>query len=614
MAFGGILGSVKGLMSGNIFGLGGGGAKNYPTNGLIDVHSVTNFKAKYAQEWKKNAGYAFQVVRVDSDGYSFNEDGWQEFRLQIPPQELSQDEIFAIEVTPTLRGVLVEHHGQILKDIAISGTTGISPNRAEGGASNDGRPVLQVGHSGYEEFHELRSFFRVYVESKRVDDRKSTDGELRMIFKNFKDDEYLYVEPIKFGMKRSAKRPFLYDYAIQMKGIGVANQNAFKRDNSFMAVLEDLDGKLDSALGYLDEGQRLVRAGYAIINRFQRDLNGVLLAPTLAVRQAIANLRGGKAQTLTQLGVTRKAIDDLRHILNDTRANFNDGLGRATAEYNRQTGRTATLKGNPNRVTTYEEHSVLNGLNKIDKGLLLVAGLQNKVFEKSVAQVNADIISSYSGGQVDIKTPTSTSQHDIEHGDDVQSIATKLLGSPDKFKDIVALNNLKAPYISETGGPGVLKYGDKILIPRSSGTGSSGVIKNKEYNVTVGLTEAEKSTGVDIRLTDEGDLAVSNTKDLDLISGMDSLSQAVSLKFAYEKGSLKRHKQIGTSLLIGRKVGRNLEEIRNEIVGSFSADNRVDSIPYIDLIQEGNTTTINMMLKLKGSDQPLPLPLVIKNT
>lgn len=611
MAFGSILGSVKGIMSGNIFGFGSD-AKAYPTDGIIDVNAVTNYKSEYAQEWKKNAGYAFQVVRTDPDGYSFNEPGWSEFRLQLNPQELSQDEIFAIEVTPTLRGVLVEHHGQILKDIMISGTTGISPNRAEGGASNDGRPVLQVGRSGYEEFHELRSYFRMYVETKRATERSENSGELRLIFKNFKDGEYLYVEPMKFGMKRSAKRPHLYDYQIQMKGIGVANNTNFG-DTSFMGMLESLDESLDNALGYLDEAQRLIKGGFAIINRFQRDINAILLAPTLAVRQAIAAVRGGKAMTLTQMGVTRRAIDDLRNITREVKANFNDGIGRATAEYNRQVGRTSTLQGNPNRVTTYEEHSVLNGLNKLDNGLLLVAGLQDKVFEKNVAQANADVVASYSEGKINIPTPAAVKQVDIQDGDDVQTIATRLLGSPDRFKEIVVLNNLKAPYISATGGPGVLKFGDKILIPKQSGTGSSGVIKNKEYNISADLIESEKNMGVDIRLTPEGDLAVSNTKDLDLIAGMENMSQAVSLKFAYEKGSLKRHKQIGTSLEIGRKVGNNLEEIRDEIVSSFGADNRVQNIPFITLRQEGNTTFINMLLKLKGADQPVPLPLVIKN-
>jgi len=142
----------------------------------IPVTKITNVPDFQSGGWRSSPGYAFQVYRVPLGSNTTkavpsneNDKGkWQEFRLQINPQELTQDEIFAIEVTPTFRGVVVEHHGQILKDITISGTTGKSPRAREGGVvPATGRPVLASGHSGYEEFHELRSYIRAYVEAKR---------------------------------------------------------------------------------------------------------------------------------------------------------------------------------------------------------------------------------------------------------------------------------------------------------------------------------------------------------------------------------------------------------------------------------------------------------------
>ena len=64
-----------------------------------------------------------EAFRVDDKGKVKNADGadgFKAFRLQINPQELTQDEIFAIQVTPTFRGVLVEHQGVTLKDINIT--------------------------------------------------------------------------------------------------------------------------------------------------------------------------------------------------------------------------------------------------------------------------------------------------------------------------------------------------------------------------------------------------------------------------------------------------------------------------------------------------------------
>ena len=105
-------------------------SKNYPS----EWEKVTNQPNYTDGTWKTSKGYSFSVVKVQGNKIlATNKDwGWRPFDLQINPQELSQDEIFAIQVTPTLRGVLVEHQGSTLKDITISGTTGLSPMRREG--------------------------------------------------------------------------------------------------------------------------------------------------------------------------------------------------------------------------------------------------------------------------------------------------------------------------------------------------------------------------------------------------------------------------------------------------------------------------------------------------
>jgi len=596
MGFGSMLSGIKDVIDGNLpFGIGAKNNQRFPMN-----EKYTN-AAGTGTEWKDSLGYSFEVRKV-INGFSSPAEKWKEFRLQINPQELTQDEIFAIEVTPTLRGVLVEHHGSTIKDITISGTTGISPNRKEAGTNKNGSPIFATGTSGYKEFHDLRSYFRIYVESKRTD----TDGSLRLIFRNYRDNEFLYVEPIKFTMKRSAKRPMLYDYVIVLKAIGVADKVMGPTD--WKSKLFDAANNIDSALDYMDEGVRTINGAFGIINRFQRDLNATLMAPVQALSAALQAIRGGSEMTLTQLGITRKAVDDLGRIGRDIQIKFAEGIGRNTSSYNAASGRTSTLVGNPNRQTTYAELSIINALSNIQKGLLLVAGLNDSLFEANIFQQNADVISTY-GDSIILREPSAVASVDILATDDLQTIASREFGDPDKFRDIAILNNLKAPYISATPGPGVLSPGSKILIPKYSGSGNTGVIKNKEYNITKGLEEAEKGLGVDIRITEDGDLAISNTKDLDLLAGMNNMGQACALKMGYKTGSLKRHPGIGTDLQIGRKAASSINVIRDQIVSSFTSDNRVESIPFIQLQQEGGTIEINMLLKLKGADQPIPIPL-----
>jgi len=615
MAFGNILNDVKGVLA-TVNSLFGGSSSPYPDqiNG-VGIDQISNQPAYNDKNWKASRGYAFSVVEVDPKSNAIigindgNTDAlnWDEFRLQINPQELSQDEVFAIEVTPTLRGVLVEHQGVLIKDISISGTTGVSPMRRDGGAFSDtGNPIFQVGHSGYKEFHELRTYFRAYAEAKRTEDR--SESELRMVFKNFKDNEYLFVEPQKFTMKRSADKPFHYDYSISLKGIGVASGikppqlDFFEKIN---AVLEDIQDYLDAAV-------KIIRASSGILLRFQRDINSTLLGPLLALRQAIAAIKGGRALYLTQLGITRKIIDDLLSKTNDIRNNFSDGIGRSMSLYNEYSGRTPTIVGSPGRISTYQEIQIINALNKVEKALLLTASQQSKLFEQSIFDRNRTVVDQFNG-KFALKNPSSVRQVTIKGSDDIHTIASRELRNPDRFRDLVILNNLKPPYISTTPGEGVLSPGDPILIPQNTPSqGSTGTQKNKQYNITTGMTEAQKNLGVDLRLNEDGDLVISNTKDLDLVAGMDNMSQTLSLRLSLEKGSLKRHTFVGTSLVTGRKVSaQGLSDLRQQIVTSLTTDSRVLSIPFIELIQDGGTTKINMVIALRNVEQPVPLSLAI---
>ena len=604
-------GAVESLT--NIFG-GGNNGKMYPSNlGGLDTKAITNVIDNYANaDWRSSRGYSFKVVRVSRNGsseVSKDAEGWKEFRLQINPQELTQDEIFAIEVTPTLRGVLVEHHGTILKDISMSGTTGVSPMRREGGATlAAGLPILQSGHSGFQEFHELRSYIRAYVEAKRIDG--ATNGELRMIFKNYKDQEYLYIEPQKFTMKRSSARPFLYDYNFSFKGVGVAD----KPEAAVKGWLDKLDDALETADEYLQLAEGIINGSIGLIRRVESDIFNKILNPIRTLNRAINAVRGGQALLFGEFGVTRRFCEDLKRELERVEANWADAIGKSSPDYDKASGRTPTTVASSGRRPTNTELEVANAWAKAKKATILVLGQSEQLFQKNTFEVNQDVAAQFGDGTlIQLDEPSSVKEINILDTDDLQSIAARELGEVDKFRDIILLNNLKPPYIDPAGGPGVLKPGDKILLPSFNPSTTTDVIKSKEFQITKNMREAEKNLGVDIRLTKDGDLAQSNTGDFDLLGGMDNMSQAVSLRLAYEKGSLKRHLTIGTNLQTGRKVRSNsLNEMRDDVIASFLQDTRVESVPFVEIIQEGNTTFMNILLKLKESNQPIPIPIQIQ--
>jgi hypothetical protein len=609
--FGKTLKDLKGVASTVSELLGEAPTKRYPPSiGETARELITNQPKYDSGDWKSSRGYIFTVVEVNKVDNSISESpakskGWQEFRLQINPQEISQDEVFAIQVTPTFRGVVVEHQGVTIKDISISGTTGLSPNRAEGGAMpKSGNPVFQVGTSGFEEFHELRSYFRMYVESKRQEP-KNSPTELRLMFSNLKDNEYLFVEPQKFSMKRSAAKSTLYDYAISMKAVGVATPNK----NASFKWYESVDNWLEKAQGYFDLAYQVLNASSGIISRFQRNFSSTVLGPLQSLNRAILAIRGGAAMNFGEFGITRRYFKDFADELAKVHANFADVMGKKSEEYNQAVGRTSTLSAPLGRSPTYNELQISNALQAAVKGTVLVTSLV-ELFEPDIFQTNATVLESFPNSG--ISAPNSISTSSIQGGDNIQTIALRELGDIDKFKDIIILNNLKPPYISATGGPGVLKPGDKILIPKTNASGSSSVARNVQYNITKTMQQAERDLGVDIRLTDDGDLAIASNKDLDLVAGVENLVQAIAIKLFLEKLSLKRHPQVGTNLQLGTKLRANsLTALRKEITDSLGSDNRVESIPFVELRQEGGTIYVNMLIKIKEIEQPIPLPLTL---
>src|SRR5690606_2449275 len=131
--------------------------------------------------------------------------------LPINPQEITQTENFAVKIKPTLGGTTVNHSGNRYKDLIISGTTGVHPYRGMTGVNRKtGRAIFQPDslkyRSGYEVFLHFRNWIKAYHQRKA-----SSPNQFRMIFKNFKDWEFLIVEPVKFTMKRDSSKPLLYN-------------------------------------------------------------------------------------------------------------------------------------------------------------------------------------------------------------------------------------------------------------------------------------------------------------------------------------------------------------------------------------------------------------------
>ena len=147
---------------------------------------------------------------------------WDEFVLPINPQEITQVEDFAVSLKPTQGGTVVNHSGNKYKTLTISGTTGVMPGRNYFGVLKPtgqviGTQDIPENQSGYEVFLHFRNWIKSYHEAKAAPGNET----LRMLWRNYKDWEFLFVEPIKFTMKRDAQKPLLYNYTISFRVTGI---------------------------------------------------------------------------------------------------------------------------------------------------------------------------------------------------------------------------------------------------------------------------------------------------------------------------------------------------------------------------------------------------------
>lgn len=135
------------------------------------------------------------------------------------------------------------------------------------------------------------------------------------------------------------------------------------------------------------------------------------------------------------------------------------------------------------------------------------------------------------------------------------------------------------------------------------------VIQNKQYAITKGLSQTEKDMGVDLEINTDGDLKMSNLKDLKLVAGVNNAAQALRLKIEVEKGSLPYHPAIGTQLQVGQKT-KDAFTIKTTLLSSILLDPRFKAA-RVNVTIQGGIYILDIFVTLKNTDNEIPLQLAM---
>lgn len=241
------------------------------------------------QNWMQlSFPYTFSVIDIvnqDNKALDFGD-----FALPLAPQNINQSEEPALNIRPTQGGTSVSHGGNRYKSLTLQGTTGIAPFRGDGGVNKKtGEAIFQPKElkykSGYEVFLHMRNWLRTYYEAKKKLGKDARN--YRLVFKNYKDGEFLIVELMRFEMDRQAARPFLYDYKIEFK---VLSHFRFETPNA--NFLENLDQNIQDAFDKIDQARGVFLRTQGILRQVESTYENAVVNPLRKITLAVKALKG----------------------------------------------------------------------------------------------------------------------------------------------------------------------------------------------------------------------------------------------------------------------------------------------------------------------------------
>lgn len=154
------------------------------------------------------------------------------------------------------------------------------------------------------------------------------------------------------------------------------------------------------------------------------------------------------------------------------------------------------------------------------------------------------------------------------YDDTLQAIALRELGDAARWPELVAINNLRPPYLSALPSrDGVLQYGQMLRVPAAQVTVNTEASPDQVFGIDVALDSSGAITA------DAGDLA--------LVSGVDNLAAALRHRLDTDTGELMFHPGYGSRVrqVIGAVNGPTAAILAASYArDAVSADPRVDRI------------------------------------
>ncbi|MDB5716284.1 MAG: hypothetical protein JWO15_3681 [Sphingomonadales bacterium] len=613
---------------------------------LIDL-SIPNLKQVLKNELPLSIGPSSAVRDNKSPEYAF----------RLPPKVHEMGEPFATSITMTQNGgKYVESQGSPLKDLRISGTTGLRPHRNDsktlkvfGVDTGTSGPLAQtislagLGTTpnligtvssvfkspspwekneaiGHDDIIFLRNMFRLYAWHK---ENNPSAGKIVMLWRNIKDADYWIVEPQEFHLNQNSSSPLTYEYSITFKTLARWDHK-IKVNLSKDPLQFSKDGR--TFLARVNQSTAVIRNSFlTVANQIDRlarvpfNATNFVLGPMAAVLEGATAVRRSEKRFTDLFRSSLISCRDSIQTYLVQASKFLPGHDILIHELRKAKRAAERLIADPELQPDSQSKAAYDDKQKI---------LDSYVSSQPNNTPGASGSSSYIGNQ---SLGQSLGQAQVNPGDTIRSLAGRLLGDKTKYHTLVIINSLQYPFIGPTKGPGVLTPGDTILFPQESTSDSNnfGVISStkkstQETNTVddqLSNSSMAQAYGRDLRLTitstgvtgDKMDIKPNQNGDSSTVMGIPNVAQAVKLKFSVTRGELPLHPFFGASFPIGSKATpTTMAGFRIDVEQTLASDPRIVDIRSLRFVTVGDTLSVNASIALASSDSAVRLTFPLR--
>lgn len=180
------------------------------------------------------------------------------------------------------------------------------------------------------------------------------------------------------------------------------------------------------------------------------------------------------------------------------------------------------------------------------------------------------------------------------YGDDLRRVALRELGSAERWPELVAINGLVPPYLTDDSGQvadGVLLTGATILVPVPQGDAAITTDPSQVFLADVKVYNGEMQF-------DSGDLSV--------VSGEQNFLQSLKHRLATRKREMLFHPDYGnqTHLLLGAKNGPLRAQLATFYLRSaLLEDDRVNDVKSISTSVSGDVIRLDAVVEAISGKQ-----------